>query len=57
MRTRRLMLQLRRPVFYEEFPNPRAYTADGQNRSLPLIWNDHLEETECFAVFCEDSES
>jgi Raf kinase inhibitor-like YbhB/YbcL family protein len=50
-------LALTSPAFADGATVPKRYTADGDNVSPPLTWNDGPDGTECFALLCEDPDA
>jgi Raf kinase inhibitor-like YbhB/YbcL family protein len=52
-----MSLELTSDAFRQGETIPRKYTADGQNTSPPLRWQDPPDGTRSFALVCEDPDA
>lgn len=51
------MFSLSSPVFANNTPLPRRYTAEGENVSPPLIWSDVPAGTQSLALVVDDPDA
>ena len=50
-------LEITSPALKEGQPIPAKYTGDGRDLSPPLKWHDPPENTQSFALICEDPDA